>query len=358
MVSEGELRRALAAGVPADRIVLSGVGKTGPEMRLAIDSGIREINVESLPELEALSRIAAETGARPKVALRINPDVDAETHHHIATGRAADKFGIAIADARAAYAAAAKLPGLDVVGIAMHIGSQLTGLKPYRAAFARLAELVGTLRGDGHDIRSLDLGGGLGIRYRDETPPAVEDYAAVVRETLGGLGCDLLFEPGRYLVGNAGVLLTRVLYVKDSGDHRFVIVDAAMNDLIRPSLYGAWHDIIPVAEAEANAPARTVDVVGPVCETGDTFARGRDMPPVEPGQLLAICSAGAYGAAMSSGYNARPLVPEVLVRGDRFGIVRPRESHADMIARDRLPEWLDPAAQESADDRRAEPGRS
>ncbi len=349
VVSEGELRRALAAGVPPERIVLSGVGKTEAELHLAIEHGIRSINVESLPELRALAALADGLGARPRVVLRINPDIDAATHDKISTGRAADKFGIAIDDAPAAFAEAASLTSLDVAGAAMHIGSQLTGLDPYRAAFTKLADLVGRLRADGLDIRDLDLGGGLGIRYRDETPPDVAEYARVVRETVGSLGCELVFEPGRYLVGNAGVLLTRVLYVKESGDRRFVIVDAAMNDLIRPSLYGAWHDIIPVAQAAPGAESRPVDIVGPVCETGDTFARERPMPPVEPGQMLAICSTGAYCAVMASSYNARPLVPEVLARDDRFETIRARQDHADLMARDRMPEWLGPAAQEDGD---------
>jgi diaminopimelate decarboxylase len=348
VVSEGELRRALAAGVPPERIVLSGVGKSIAEMQLAIETGIRSINVESVPELRALGALAARLGARPKVVLRINPDIDAATHDKIATGRAADKFGIAIDAAPAAFAEAAAMPALDVAGVAMHIGSQLIGLDPYRAAFAKLARLVADLRAAGHEIRDLDLGGGLGIRYRDETPPSLSDYAAVLRQTVGDLGCNLVVEPGRYLVGNAGVLLTRVLYVKESAARRFVIVDAAMNDLIRPALYGAWHDIVPVVEP--TAPPRPVDIVGPVCETGDTFARERPLPPVEPGTLLAICSTGAYCAVMASTYNARPLVPEVLVRDGRFDVIRPRLGHAELIDRDRIPDWLAPAAQESGDD--------
>ena len=346
VVSEGELRRALAAGVPPARIVLSGVGKSEAELRLAMKHSIRSINVESLPELRAVAALAADLGDRPRVVLRVNPDIDAATHDKISTGRAADKFGISIDYAPAAFAEAASLRSLDVAGAAMHIGSQLTGLKPYRAAFAKLAGLVKRLRGDGIHIRDLDLGGGLGIRYRDEMPPDVAEYASVVREAVGSLGCRLVFEPGRFLVGNAGVLLTRVLYVKDSGDRRFVIVDAAMNDLIRPSLYGAWHDIVPVAEAAPRAASQPVDIVGPVCETGDTFARARPMPPVEPGQMLAICTTGAYGAVMASSYNARPLLPEVLVRDDLFETIRARQNHAELIARDRVPEWLGPAAQE------------
>ncbi len=341
VVSEGELMRALAAGIPADRIVFSGVGKTRAEMKAALTAGIFQLNVESLPELEALSQVAAGLGVTAPVALRVNPDIDAGTHHKISTGRKENKFGIDIDHAREAYAFAAGLPGVRAVGVAVHIGSQLTSLAPFRAAFKKAAHLVQALRADGHAIDRLDLGGGLGIVYREETPPTPTDYAALVAEATQGLGCRVLLEPGRALVGNAGVLLTRVLYVKTGLHRRFVIVDAAMNDLIRPSLYDAWHGILPVAEPMPGSVAEPFDVVGPVCETGDTFAVQRPLVAPRPGDLMAVLSAGAYGAVMASTYNTRPLVPEVLVDGDRFAVIRPRVDCAALLALDRLPSWLE-----------------
>lgn len=346
VVSEGELRRALAAGVPPERIIFSGVGKSPAELASAVEHGIHQVNVESMPELEALSQVASARGATMDIAIRVNPNVDAETHHKIATGRKEDKFGIDIGDAPAAYARAAALPGINPVAVAVHIGSQLTSLAPFRTAFTHVAGLVGALRDAGHAISRVDLGGGLGISYADETPPAPADYAAMVRETVGGLGCALAFEPGRMLVGNAGVLVSQVIYVKQGHNRRFVIVDAAMNDLIRPTLYDSYHAIIPVTEPATGAAVEPVDIVGPVCETGDTFAVGRDVPPLITGDLLAFGTAGAYGAVMSSTYNARPLVAEVLVKGDAYAVVRKRQSYEEMLALDNLAEWQDHRAME------------
>ena len=339
VVSEGELRRALAAGVPAERIVFSGVGKTAVELAFALDSGILQVNVESLPELELLSQLAAERGAVADIAIRINPDVDAGTHHKIATGRKADKFGIDTADAMAAYEQAAALPGVNPVSVAVHIGSQLTDLAPFRQAFARVAELVAALRAQGHDIRRLDLGGGLGIPYSDETPPSPNAYAAAVRETVGHLDCRLILEPGRALVGNAGVLVSRVVYVKQGHAHRYVILDAAMNDLIRPTLYDAFHRVVRVRKPADSEPLESVEIVGPVCETGDTFAHARPMPPLAAGDLVAIASAGAYGAVMASTYNARPLLAEVLVDGAAYAVVRARQGYDEMLACENLAPW-------------------
>ncbi|MBI1208231.1 MAG: diaminopimelate decarboxylase [Azospirillum sp.] len=340
VVSEGELRRALAAGIPPDRIVFSGVGKTRAEMAAALDAGIHQLNVESLPELEALSEVASGRGQTAAIAIRVNPDVDARTHAKISTGRKENKFGIDIDHAPAAFARAAALPGLRPVGVALHIGSQLTQLAPFRAAFERVVPLVEALRAAGIAIDRLDLGGGLGIRYRDETVPPIADYAAMVRDAVGGLGCKVTLEPGRVLVGNAGLLLARVIYRKEGAHRRFLILDAAMNDLIRPSLYEAHHGIIPVRESAPGTRTAPIDVVGPVCESGDTFALQRLLPPLDAGDLVAIQSAGAYGAVMASSYNGRPLVPEVLVDGDRFAVVRPRPTIEEMLAQDRLPPWL------------------
>lgn len=339
VVSEGELRVALAAGVPAERIVFAGVGKTEAEMAAGLEAGILQFNVESLPELEALNRVAAARGVRAPTALRINPDVDARTHEKITTGKAENKFGIDLGRVREVAGLAAGMPGVSLQGLAVHIGSQLTGLAPFRAAFERLAALYTELREAGHDLHQLDFGGGLGIAYRDETPPSVADYAAMVEEVAGALDARLVFEPGRLLVGNAGVLVTRVIYVKEGAQRRFLIVDSAMNDLIRPTLYDAWHDIVPVAEAPGD-DRQLFDIVGPVCETGDTFARQRALPAMAAGDLLAICCAGAYSACMASAYNMRRLAPEVLVRGRDFAVVRPRPDYAEMLARDRLPGWL------------------
>ncbi|MBC7156257.1 MAG: diaminopimelate decarboxylase [Rhodobacteraceae bacterium] len=342
VVSEGEYRRARAAGVPGERIVFSGVGKTRGELRLALAGGVRQINVESEPELAALSEVAAAMGLRAPVALRVNPDVDAKTHEKIATGKAENKFGIPIARARAVYAEAARLPGIEVVGVDVHIGSQLTDLAPFEAAYAKLAELARALRADGHDIRRLDLGGGLGIPYEraNSAPPLPLDYGAMIRRTLGDLGCEIEIEPGRLIAGNAGVLLARVIWLKHGEGRDFVILDAAMNDLMRPSMYGAWHDIVPVIEPAPGTLPAPFDVVGPVCETGDTFARARPLPPVAEGDLVAFRSAGAYGAVMASEYNSRPLVPEVLVRDDHFAVIRERPSFDEMLSRDTIPPWM------------------
>jgi diaminopimelate decarboxylase len=341
VVSEGELRRALAAGVPPDRIIYSGVGKTRADLASAVEQGVHQINVESLPELEVLSAVAVERGVTVDIAIRVNPNVDAETHHKISTGRKEDKFGIGIADAPAAYDRAAYLPGLNPVSVAVHIGSQLTSLKPFRAAFMRVADLVLALRARGCGITRLDLGGGLGIAYKDEAPPAPADYAAMVRETVGGLGCALAFEPGRMLVGNAGILVSSVIYIKEGHDRRFVIVDAAMNDLIRPALYDSYHALLPGTAPAAGVALEPADIVGPVCETGDTFAIARPVPPLVTGDLLAFATAGAYGAVMASTYNARPLVPEVLVRGDTYAVVRKRQSYDALLALDSLADWQD-----------------
>lgn len=339
VVSEGELRRALAAGVAAERIVFSGVGKTREEMAFALSCGIHQINVESEPELEALSEVAVGMGVRAPIALRVNPDVDPRTHAKISTGKKENKFGIDLGHIGTVAQRAAALPGIAFHGLAAHIGSQLTDLSPYRLAFTRLAELVGELRAAGLQVTRLDLGGGLGIAYRGETPPSVTDYAALVRDTVGNLGLALAFEPGRLLVGDAGALVAKVLYVKGT-TRRFVVLDAAMNDLIRPALYEAWHDIVPVRQPRRDAVAEPVDIVGPICETGDTFATQRPMPPVAAGEFVAILTAGAYGAAMSSTYNSRLLVPEVMVRGDNFAVIRPRPSYQDMLSLDAIPGWL------------------
>ena len=342
VVSIGEYLRAKAAGVPGDRIVFSGVGKTRDEMRVALAGGIRQFNVESEPELRALSEVASAMGLTAPITLRVNPDVDAMTHEKIATGKKDNKFGIPISRARAVYAEAARLPGIAVVGIDVHIGSQLTDLAPFEAAYQKVAELTGILRADGHDIRRLDLGGGLGIPYQrsNDAPPLPLDYGAMVRRTLGHLGCEIEIEPGRLIAGNAGLMVTRVIWVKQGEDRQFLIVDAAMNDLIRPAMYGAHHDIVPVVEAAPGTEAEVYDVVGPVCESGDTFAKGRALVPLVEGDLVAFRSAGAYGAVMASEYNSRPLIPEVLVKGDQFAVIRARPSFEDMINRDTIPIWL------------------
>jgi diaminopimelate decarboxylase len=342
VVSGGEYRRARAAGVPGSRIVFSGVGKTREEMRLALEGGVRQVNVESEPELRALSEVAAGMGATAPVALRVNPDVDAQTHEKIATGRKEDKFGVPLARARGIYAEAARLPGIEVVGVDVHIGSQLTDLAPFETAYTRVAELTRALRADGHDVRRLDLGGGLGIPYTrsNEAPPLPADYGALIRRTVGDLGCEIEIEPGRLIAGNAGILVARVLYVKEGEGRRFLILDAAMNDLIRPAMYGAHHDIVPLGEPAAGTDMQAYDVVGPVCESGDTFARGRALPPLAEGDLVAFRSAGAYGAVMASEYNSRPLVPEVLVDGHHVAVIRARPTFDEMIGRDTIPHWL------------------
>jgi diaminopimelate decarboxylase len=343
VVSEGELRRALAAGVPSEKIVFSGVAKTVREIDFALDAGIKCFNVESAEELERLAARAAARGVRAPVSFRINPDVDARTHAKISTGRSENKFGIPWRDARAVYARAAELPSIRVTGIDMHIGSQITELEPFDAAFARLGELIGTLRADGHHIEHIDLGGGLGIPYRDDNapPPDPSAYAEVVRRHTDRLGCAVLFEPGRLIVGNAGILVSEVVYVKRTAAKTFVIVDAGMNDLIRPTLYDAHHEIRPVREAAVGAERDVVDVVGPVCETGDYLALDRAMPPVAEGELVAVFSAGAYGAVQASTYNTRPLVPEVLVDGDRWMVIRERPSYDDIIGLDHVPQWIE-----------------
>jgi diaminopimelate decarboxylase len=342
VVSEGELRRARAAGVPADKIIFAGVGKTRFEMAYALREGILGFNVESEPELEALSEVATSLGATASIALRVNPDVDAKTHAKISTGKAENKFGIPFEDAPRIYARAARLPGLAVAGIHMHIGSQITDLEPFRNAFALMRELAVGLRAAGHHLRHLDLGGGLGVPYRtgNELPPSPQEYAQVVRDTLGSLGLPLYLEPGRMIVANAGILVSRVIFAKRGRDKTFTVVDAAMNDLIRPTLYEAHHDIWPVAEALARKEPVLQDVVGPICETGDYLALDRRLPPFEAGDLLAFMTAGAYGSAMSSTYNSRLLIPEVLVNGDAWSIVRPRRTYDDLIGQDRLPDWL------------------
>ncbi|AXS38747.1 diaminopimelate decarboxylase [Breoghania sp. L-A4] len=342
VVSEGELRRARAAGVPGDRILFSGVGKTAAEMAYALDEDILCFNVESEPELARLSEVASAKGREARVSVRINPDVDARTHAKIATGKAENKFGIPWQRAREVYAEAARLPGIRVTGIDMHIGSQITELGPFDAAFSRLGELIDGLRADGHEISHVDLGGGLGIPYRNnnEPPPHPDAYAEVVKRHVKRLDCRIMFEPGRMIAGNAGILVTEVIYVKSGATKDFVIVDAAMNDLIRPTLYDAWHEIQPVREADPSAPRIRADVVGPVCETGDYLGHDRDIPAVSAGDHLAIFSAGAYGAVQSGTYNSRLLVPEVLVKDGEFAIVRPRTSYEELIGLDRLPDWI------------------
>jgi diaminopimelate decarboxylase len=342
IVSEGELRRALAAGVPGERIVFSGVGKTRQEMAFAIESGILCFNVESEPELEALSEVALSKGTRAPISIRINPDVDAKTHAKISTGKSENKFGIPIARAREVYARAAQLAGLSVTGVDMHIGSQITDLSPFDNATALLAELARDLMSDGHTLHHIDLGGGLGVPYREdnEPPPDPEAYARIIKRHTKDLGLKLVFEMGRMIAGNAGILVARVIYVKEGADKTFVIVDAAMNDLIRPTLYEAHHDIRLVAEPSPDAPRILADVVGPVCETGDYLALSRDMPAVKPGDLIAIMTAGAYGAVQANTYNTRRLVPEVLVRGSDHAVVRARPTYEDLIGLDTIPSWL------------------
>jgi diaminopimelate decarboxylase len=336
------LKRARAAGIPPHKIMFSGIGKTACELAAAIDADILCVNVESEPELELLSAVAASKGARARISLRVNPDVDARTHAKIATGKAENKFGIPISRAREVYAHAAKLAGVEVTGVDMHIGSQITELAPFGDAFALLSDFVRTLRADGHRVEHVDLGGGLGIPYREdnEPPPHPDAYADVVKRATRALDCALIFEPGRLIVGNAGILVARVLYVKRGEAKTFVIVDAAMNDLIRPTLYDAHHDIRPVTEPAAGATRIIADVVGPVCESGDFLALDRDMVEPAPGDLLAVMSAGAYGAVQAGTYNTRPLVPEVLVRGAEWALVRPRFDADALIALDRLPSWL------------------
>ncbi len=346
IVSVGELRRALAAGVPADRIVFSGVGKQPEELAEALDVGIYQFNVESEAELHALSDIADEKGVAAPVALRVNPDVDAKTHAKITTGRTQDKFGIPWAQAESLYALAGRLPGIQIVGIDVHIGSQITALDPFEAAFLRVVEMVGRLRKQGHDISRIDLGGGLGIPYKsgNTPPPHPDEYAALINRIVGDLKTQIIFEPGRLIAGNAGILVSRVIYTKENGERSFLILDAAMNDLIRPALYDAHHDIIAVDNSDPNLPLHTYDVVGPVCETADTFAKERALPPLKARDLVAFLSAGAYGAVQAGTYNTRPLIPEVLVRGDRFSVVRPRPSLDALLGLDVMAPWLEETA--------------
>jgi len=342
VVSGGELAKALAAGVPAGKIVFSGVGKTPEEMRQGLEAGIYQFNVESEPELAALDDVARSVGKRAPVTLRINPDVDARTHAKINTGTAETKFGIPFRHAREAYAHAATLKHIEIVGVDVHIGSQITELEPFETAFKRVGELVKTLRADGHAITRLDLGGGLGVPYEHDNspPPDPTAYGAMVTRVTKDFGCTLSFEPGRLIAANAGVLVSRIIYVKRGDAKTFLILDAGMNDLIRPALYDAWHEIVPVREPAADSVHLRYDVVGPVCETSDLFASGRSMAELKSGDLVAILSAGAYGAVMAGDYNARPRVAEVLVHGGQWGIVRPRETYADLIAKDRIPDWL------------------
>jgi len=343
VVSEGELRRALAAGMPPQKIIFSGVGKTRAELEAALDAQIHQINVESVSELRRLSEVAGARGRITPVAIRVNPDVDAHTHAKLSTGMKENKFGIDLGEAAAAYSLARDLPGIEPVGLAVHIGSQLVDLEPYRRAFVRVAGLVQELRANGLAVTRIDLGGGLGIRYRAENAPEPDSYARLVREIFGPTGLAMTFEPGRMLAGPAGLLVARVIYVKQGAAKRFVIVDGAMNDLIRPALYDAWHDIVPVSLPSPDVPLAPADVVGPVCEPGDTFAVDRDLPPIAEGDLVAFTAAGAYGAVMSSMYNSRPLVPEVLVAGTRFDVIRARPSYDDMLSLDTIPTWLSKA---------------
>ena len=342
VVSGGEYLRAKAAGVPGEKIVFSGVGKTRAEMRMALTGGIRQFNVESEPELRALSEVATALGLTAPITVRVNPDVDARTHEKIATGKKDNKFGIPIARAPQVYAEAARLPGIQVVGIDVHIGSQLVDLEPFELAYKKVADLTERLRAEGHQITRLDLGGGLGIPYTraNDAPPLPMDYGALIKRTLGHLDCEIEIEPGRLISGNSGVLVSQVIYVKDGEDRKFLILDAAMNDLIRPAMYGAHHDIVPVHEAAAATEAEIYDVVGPVCETGDTFARARPLPPLNEGDLVAFRSAGAYGSVMASEYNTRPMIPEVLVKGDHFAVIRARPSYDEILNRDTIPAWL------------------
>jgi len=342
VVSGGEYARAKAAGVPGDRIVFSGVGKTADEIHMALTGGIRQFNVESEPEMEVLNRIAGALGVIAPITIRVNPDVDAKTHAKIATGKSENKFGIPISRAREVYAMAAAMAHLDVIGIDVHIGSQLTNLAPFELAYQKVAELTEILRGDGHNIRRLDLGGGLGIPYvrSNEAPPLPDAYGDIIRRTVGHLGCEIEIEPGRLIAGNAGAMICEVIYVKSGEGRDFLILDGAMNDLIRPAMYDAHHDIVPVIEPAPGVAQLPYDIVGPVCESGDTFARQRMMPPLGSGDLVAFRSAGAYGAVMSSEYNTRPLIPEVLVNGDQYAVIRQRPTFDEMINRDSIPPWL------------------
>ncbi|MEL7281004.1 MAG: diaminopimelate decarboxylase [Pseudomonadota bacterium] len=342
VVSAGEYLRARAAGVPGEKIVFAGVGKTREEMRIALEGGVRQFNVESEPEMVALSEVTTSLGVSAPITVRVNPDVDAKTHAKIATGKSENKFGIPISRAKEVYGMAARLPGLEVIGIDVHIGSQLTDLEPFRLAYQKVADLTEMLRAEGHDIRRLDLGGGLGIPYTtsNEAPPLPTDFGKLIKETVGHLGCEVEIEPGRLIAGNAGILVSRVIYVKSGEGRDFLILDGAMNDLIRPAMYDAHHDIVPIVEPAPGVEQQPYDVVGPVCESGDTFAKQRMMPPLSDGDLVAFRSAGAYGAVMASEYNTRPLVPEILVNQHQFAVIRARPTFDEIINRDTIPEWL------------------
>ena len=341
IVSEGEMKRALAAGVPPRRIIYSGVGKKATELMAALQAGVGQINVESVAELETLNAVAGQLGKRADITIRVNPDVDARTHAKITTGKKGNKFGIDLNLARDAFAEAGKLPHLRVVGIAMHIGSQLTTLAPYAKSIAKVAKFIAQLRADGHSIDRFDIGGGLGIVYKKEKPPSIADFLAVVKKATKGLDCELTFEPGRRLVGEAGVLVGEVILVKPGASKTFVIVDAAMNDLIRPTLYDAWHDIVPVRQPRPDAATIRCDIVGPICESGDYLAQNRDLPRLFAGDLVMVRSVGAYGAVMASSYNTRPLAPEVMVDGTQFAVTRPRPSIEDMLSAERYPPWME-----------------
>jgi diaminopimelate decarboxylase len=340
IVSQGEMQRALKAGVPADRIIYSGVGKKATELMAALQAGVGQINVESVAELETLNAVAGQLGVKATITIRVNPDVDAKTHAKITTGKKGNKFGIDLDLARDAFAIAGKLPNLNVVGIAMHIGSQLTTLAPYAKSIKRVGKFIAQLRADGHKIDRFDIGGGLGITYKKEKPPSIADFLAVVKKETKGLDCELTFEPGRRLVGEAGVLVSEIILVKPGASKTFVIVDAAMNDLIRPTLYDAWHDIVPVRQPRPGAATIRCDIVGPICESGDYLAQNRDLPRLSAGDLIMVRSAGAYGAVMGSTYNSRPLAPEVMVDGTRFAVTRPRPSIEDLLSAERFPSWM------------------
>lgn len=340
VVSGGELARALAAGIPPERIVFAGIGKTEAEIAQGIDAGILQFNVESEPELILIDRVARDRGRRAEIAIRINPDVDAKTHAKITTGKKGNKFGVDLDHAEATYALARSLPGVRAIAVSMHIGSQLTSLDPYRAAYGRAADLVRRLRGQGHDIRRLDLGGGIGVSYDGGPTMDLAAFAAIVGDATEGLACRLIFEPGRFLVADAGVLLARVLFVKPTDATNFLVLDAAMNDLMRPALYDAHHAILPVREPAPGAPLTAFDVVGPICESTDIFARARALPPLAAGDLVAFATAGAYGAAMSNSYNSRPLAAEVLVNGTARHVIRPRRPVETLFADERMPPWL------------------
>jgi len=342
VVSGGEYARAKAAGVPGDRIVFSGVGKTRDEIQAVLAGGIRQFNVESEPEMVVLSELAVAMGTVAPITIRVNPDVDAKTHAKIATGKSENKFGVPISRAEEVYALAAGLPGIKVIGIDVHIGSQLTDLAPFELAYQKIVELTRTLRAQGHEITRLDLGGGLGIPYTasNAPPPLPSDYGAMVKRVLGDLDCEIEIEPGRLIVGNAGILVSEVIYVKAGEDRAFLIVDAAMNDLIRPAMYEAHHDIVPLVEAAPGGQTTAYDVVGPICETGDTFAKNRELTPLAAGDLIAFRSSGAYGAVMASEYNTRPLVPEIMVKGDQFSVIRARPTFDEIINRDIIPPWM------------------